>query len=41
MCGDNLTVTELNNEMYDDIELKQIVEERESQLEIEVDIDDL
>jgi antitoxin CcdA len=41
MCGDNLTVTEPNNEMHEDIELKRIVAERESQPEIEVDIDDL
>ena len=42
MCGDNLTVTEPYNEMQDeDIELKRIVAERESQPETKVDIDDL
>lgn len=41
MCGDSLTITESNNENHEDIELKRIVEERESQSETKVDIDDL
>jgi len=41
MCGDSFTITEPNNEKHEDIELKRIVEERESQPETKVDIDDL
>tara|TARA_R110000737_G_scaffold31063_4_gene49607 strand:+ start:1335 stop:1649 length:315 start_codon:yes stop_codon:yes gene_type:complete len=39
MCGDNLTVVKHNKD--EDIELKKLVVQRENQLEIKVDIDDL